>query len=403
MKTGRPHVTVVIPTRERADVFEKSFLTCLDQDYENLTILVSDNLSGDRTKDIALGASDPRVKYVNTGKRLAMTGNYEFALSHVDSDWVTIIGDDDGLLPGAVSRVAEYIKDAPNIQAIRSDVCLYRWPSLTGKEFGTLQIPMKRGSEVRNTKRWLNRVMSGLDLYPNLPMLYSGGFAKVSMLLAAKAKRGQYYHSCIPDVYSSMAIASVIDEYIFSFEPFAIDGVSGHSTGTALVNRTKDDASARMFLSESNLPQHADIPTGANGEVPKVHQAWIYESYLQSRFLRDGAHERTHYDQLVVTLTPGHGGAADEWAAAFAARHDLDLARARGEADAARQQHKRYWRSKRLARALNTHYAGGDSDRPLRDVHEASLHADAILKRRPGRIEGILNLGAKAWSKMAPA
>ena len=90
-----PKITVIIPTRERCDVLEKSLQTVTTQDYDNLQIIVSDNFSNDGTEDIVRSTHDSRVKYVNTGKRLSMSHNWEFALSHVTEGWVTIIGDDE--------------------------------------------------------------------------------------------------------------------------------------------------------------------------------------------------------------------------------------------------------------------------------------------------------------------
>ncbi|WP_348246142.1 glycosyltransferase family 2 protein, partial [Salmonella enterica] len=80
--------------------------TVTSQGYENLEILVSDNFSDDATEEITRQSNDPRIRYLNTGSRLSMTHNWEFALGHVTGDWVTIVGDDDGLLPGAIDRAA---------------------------------------------------------------------------------------------------------------------------------------------------------------------------------------------------------------------------------------------------------------------------------------------------------
>ena len=103
-------ITVVIPTRERCDVLEKSLKTVTSQNYDNLEIIVSDNFSTDKTKDVVRRANDPRIKYINTGKRVSMTHNWEFALSHVTDGWVTIIGDDDGLLPESLNKIAKIIQ-----------------------------------------------------------------------------------------------------------------------------------------------------------------------------------------------------------------------------------------------------------------------------------------------------
>jgi glycosyltransferase involved in cell wall biosynthesis len=389
-----PHITVIIPTRERADVLEKSLKTCINQDYDNMTIIVSDNFSVDNTKEIALGVNDKRVRYLNTGRRLSMSHNYEFALSHAADGWVTIIGDDDGLLPGSIARVADIVRSI-GLHAIRSDTCLYRWPELLGADVGTLAVPLKHGYRVRKSQEWLSAVMAGRTLYSNLPMLSSGGFARVSKLLEIKAKPGKFYHSCIPDVFSAIALASVIDEYVYSYEPFAIDGVSAHSTGTSLVKRGPS-LPASKFLMEDNIPLHRDIPSGPDGSVPVVHQAWVYESYLQSRFLRDGLSECSREQQLEVVLaSPACDKAAEEWGLAFAARHELDFAAILGRARKKRWRLKLSEISQRLSRALNTYYSVGDNLSPMRDVYQASLVAANVRHNLPGRLETIRNSAAK--------
>ena len=83
MKHINNHFTVVIPTRERCDTLEHSLRTCVTQDYDNLEILISDNFSQDRTREVVESFNDKRIRYINTGKRLSMTDNFEFALSHV--------------------------------------------------------------------------------------------------------------------------------------------------------------------------------------------------------------------------------------------------------------------------------------------------------------------------------
>jgi hypothetical protein len=399
--TAQPHITVIIPTRERADVLEKSLKTCTAQDYDNLTILISDNLSQDRTKEIVLATNDPRVRYVNTGKRLSMSQNYEFAMSHVDDGWVSIIGDDDGLLPRAIEKIADIIADT-SVQAVRSDVCIYRWPGVMGNRFGSLTVPLNRGFEVRQSSQWLSRVMSGISLYPNLPMLYSGGFVTAEILRQVKAHTGKFYHSCIPDVFSAFAIASVVENYVWSFEPVAIDGVSKHSIGTSFINRAHDKSAALTFLAENDIPLHSDIPPGPDGHVPRVHQAWIYESYLQSRFLRDGPDDCTHAQQLRIALGSITASATErEWGRAFANQHGLDFGRIDEEAQKGKERRKlsRAWR--RARSALDTYYVADDRTMPIGDVYQASVSAGKILDASPGRVELLRNLAGKALSKVA--
>ena len=166
----KPKITVIIPTRERCEVLEKSLQTVTSQDYENLDIIVSDNFSSDGTEDLVRSIDDKRVRYLNTGQRISMSHNWEFALSHVSDGWVTIIGDDDGLLPDSLYKVAQIVQ-ATDIKAIRSSVCYYAWPASTGHVFGLLKIPVSSGHEVRDARVWLFKVLQGRASYTELPML----------------------------------------------------------------------------------------------------------------------------------------------------------------------------------------------------------------------------------------
>ena len=231
----RPKITVIIPTRERPDTLEMSLRTVTAQNYDNLEIIVSDNFSCDNTEAVVRRNQDPRIKYINTRKRVSMSHNYEFALSHVQEGWVAIIGDDDGLLPDCLEHVGEIIRNT-GTRAIRTSCCNYRWPSTSGKSFGRLGVPLTSGIEVRNSKIWLNKLMNGKAWYTDLPCLYHGGFIDISAVRDIKKKTGSFYKSSQPDVYSGVAISNVVDSFVYSHEPFAINGNSHHSTGASFMS-----------------------------------------------------------------------------------------------------------------------------------------------------------------------
>jgi len=256
-----PKINVIIPTRERCDVLEKSLRTVTAQNYDNLEILVSDNFSSDDTADVVKRANDSRIRYVNTGSRLSMSHNWEFALSHVKEGWVTFIGDDDGLLPSSLNRVAEIIRET-DVDAVRSSCSTYAWPHVSAQENGELIVPMGSGTEMRDSLQWQGKVLRGVEKYTQLPMIYNGGFIRLSVLDRIKEKTGTYFGSCIPDVYSAMAISSVIDRYVYSHEPLAISGTSRHSTGHSVysVSDSRNPSSGLKFYSEGNIAFHADLP-----------------------------------------------------------------------------------------------------------------------------------------------
>lgn len=383
----QPRVSVVIPTRERAEVLVHALRTVTAQSYANLEIVVSDNASRDHTREVVAATQDQRVRYLNTGKRVSMTENWEFALSHVTGDWISIIGDDDGLMPDSIKKVVGIAAET-GARAIRSRVCKYSWPSRTKKPYGRLTVPLGRGHEVRSTTQWLDRVMRGLCTYADLPILYTGGFVERSVVESLK-RGGRVYQSCIPDVYSAIAICSVLGSFAFVHEPLAISGASAHSTGASLFSKTSTPPGTpgTMFRAEESIPLHCDIPKDAQGNYPKAVQALVYESYLQSRFLRNEMVRDRHAEQLEIILARATKHAEDvmAWGRVFASVHGLDFDAIQARASWSRRRLAVVELPTRLVNAMSR-YEAGSPTLPLPNVFEASLSAAAIRHAMPGPI-----------------
>ena len=391
--------TILIPTRERCDTLYSTLRTCIAQKCEDLEIVVSDNFSQDNTKNVVSSFNDNRIKYINTGTRVSMSENWEFALDHITKDWVTILGDDDGLLPSTLNKVAQVIEET-NADAIRSKVCSYAWPSLLDKEFGRLQVPLTSGYEIRNAKMWLSKAIKYQTKYPELPMLYNGGFVKHSVIQNIKKKTGLFYKSCAPDVYSSIAIASAIDQYVYSNEPLAINGASIHSTGTSSFSSSEPNqrvkSPSKMFSSENNIPFHSDIPMCADGSYPPSIEATIYESYLQSDPLRDGNQDKIYHIQRMLELSLANGRkihqeTLKDWAKLTAKFHELDFTRIQNRAKIRKLYLELHKFRNKIYSGLNM-YRAGSNNLFLKDVYEASLVAQNIIQTKPNIFSSILSL-----------
>lgn len=380
----RPKITVIIPTRERCDVFASALKTVTSQGYENLEILVSDNFSDDATEEITRQSNDPRIRYLNTGSRLSMTHNWEFALGHVTGDWVTIVGDDDGLLPGAIDRAAGFIHSS-GVLAFQSTTCKYRWPGNKGRQFGRIRVPLTQGEEIRESQPWMMKVLEGRRVYADLPMLYTGGFVSMEVMRELKRKTGAFYRSRIPDVYSGFAIGSLIPRYGFVRSPLCISGISRHSIGVdQFAAKKKAEASPSLkFLSEENLPFHKDVPLSESGDIPSSLQAVVYESYLQTRDLRkNGIGELSdHQLEVILSRSSEHDEDISAWARKFAELHGLNYELARARARWRRRLYKLEDIPINFLRRTRRRTLGSARQK-LENVYEASLAADALLRKK---------------------
>ena len=394
--------SIIIPTRERCDVLKACLKTVLAQDYDNLDIIVSDNASTDKTGEFIKSIDDRRIRYINPGKRLSMSHHWEFALGHVSSGWVGFIGDDDGLLPGAISTVNRVVNET-KVKAFRSNICNYGWPGILRQSCGRLSVPLQQGLEIRGTADWLDRLMTGNVWYTDLPVIYQAGFTDIDVLIKIRDRAGAVFASSSPDVHSGIAIASVIDKYAYQREPIAVNGASRHSNGRSFLADGKDSLQSAhaLFQAEANIPIHPDIPMMPDGQFPKSISVVVLDAYLHSAALRATSSSVDPRQQLELVLSSApKQSEIDDWAELFSRHHRLDLKSIRRAASSARQWKRVRDLGKIMTDEIRT-VRVGDSDLPLADVYEASLSAAKILLERPSGLCNLTHAAKRAFEKLA--
>ena len=116
-QSGRiPLITTVIPTYRRPLWLRRAVLSALRQSYPHLLVLVCDNGSDDETAEAVrrLSEEDPRVLYHRHSANLGSYSNFNFGIQSVNTQYFSLLSDDDVLLPdfyrrslGALERFPE--------------------------------------------------------------------------------------------------------------------------------------------------------------------------------------------------------------------------------------------------------------------------------------------------------
>ncbi len=285
---AEPRFTIIIPTRERAATLAYALQTVTAQTFASLEILVSDNASSDDTAAVVAANRDPRIRYINTGRRLSMSHNWEFALAQARGEWVGFIGDDDGLLPGCIAAIDAIARAYP-VELIRTQPGIYLWPALAGGPGGHLNLPLRGRSGLRDARAALRAALAGEISYLDLPTLYTGGFVRRAAIDRNRDAEGRFFRSRIPDIYSSVILAGTCETFYFEARPWAINGASLASTGTAYFTRSSDPAQRRaaaVFAAEDNIALHPSVPDNADGSLPRSLPALVFESYQQARAVK---------------------------------------------------------------------------------------------------------------------
>lgn len=273
-------LTIIIPTRERGDTLYWAIKTCINQNYDNLEIIVCDNFSSDNTREIVADfQADKRVKYINTGKRISMSHNWEFALNHVNEGFVSVLGDDDGFLPNTMLQINSIIS-AHNASAIGWLCPHYRWPDFDYGRSNMLSIHTEDFTiKLLNAKDELRGI---LDLNnPNkgcgiLPSLYRN-FVDIKYIKKVKELTKNFFLSQIPDYYSGIALSAVIDDFVYTSIPFSISGGSGRSNGASQFNQHVNPKESNLFDNEGNIPYHKNFTKSYTSSV------FSAECYLQAQ------------------------------------------------------------------------------------------------------------------------
>jgi glycosyltransferase involved in cell wall biosynthesis len=240
---GLPLLSIVIPTRERGEFLAsavRSALACPDPGIE---VVVSDNDSADGTGSIVSAIQDKRLVYVNTGTRVPMHDNFEFALQKSRGRYLTYIGDDDAVLPGRLAHLLALLREEEP-EVVNWQAPNYVWPGGANGADGllTLKPQHRRGGQTRVASRELLQGMAGgskSSFRIGGAKIYHGCVAR-RVVDRVIARTGRYFLVPWPDVGAAIANLFVTDSILMLGTPCTLGGESRASNGWA--QRFQDSA-----------------------------------------------------------------------------------------------------------------------------------------------------------------
>jgi len=258
---NRPFFSVVIPTLERADTFEHALATVVAQAHSSLEIVVQNNGGDPGTRRVVEAAGDSRIRLFETSDVLPMTQNWERALGNARGEWVTFLGDDDGLLPDACEVAGAVLEDVGEDELLSWEPFLYLWPDYWNpRRRNVLQATVERSFVVQRvpSRPMVHRLYGFALHYSKLPMIYNS-FVRRSLIERVVGDHGRYFVGALPDVTSGIVNAAYSEWFLKSTRPLSVAGVSRHSTGHRL-HRSGSPAAHEDLLDEFPELASVEIP-----------------------------------------------------------------------------------------------------------------------------------------------
>ncbi len=244
---SNPRFSIVIPTRNRHNTLEYALLTCLNQNFDNYDIIICDNCSSPETRETVESFESEKIKYIRSDRPLAMSQNWELAVSHADGEYVIVIGDDDGLLLNALSKIDKLLKEL-GVKALCWDPIFYNWPDCPKKIDGgpnRILIPLVRENQIVQSSKVISKIANCRMSTFNLPQLYNSAIHR-DLIALLKKRTGRIFSCRCPDSYSGFAFAYLTQSYAHTGIPMSISAHSSSSTCNASLY-SKDNPISQEF------------------------------------------------------------------------------------------------------------------------------------------------------------
>ena len=274
---SNPRFSIVIPTRNRHTTLKYALLTCINQknfgDYE---IIVCDNCSSPETKKTVERFESEKIKYIRSDWPLAMSQNWELAVSHAEGEYVIVIGDDDGLLINALYKIDQLLRIF-GTEVLRWQRVNYYWPDYP-KDKNRLVIPLVWQNRIMQSREIISKAANLKVIDWELPQLYNSAVHRDIIALLRK-KTGRVFAATSPDLYSGFAFAYLSGSYLSVGLPMSISGGSKSSNGFAnLASKNNPIAHEFNLLNEkAHIRCHPQVP-----DIP-VASAAIADSFLHAK------------------------------------------------------------------------------------------------------------------------
>lgn len=230
-----PFFSIVIPTRNRAHLLPYALQSALEQEFDDLEIIVSDNYSDDKTAEVVKHYDDSRIRYVRTDQALSMPDSWEFALSKTKGDYICFLCDDDAISPRLVRTVANIIVNN-RYELVCWKRCNYYHSSWYQPELGnTLFLTnCSMGVAERESRPSIISLCKKLSIDEGSPgPLMLNSACSRGTVDKVKKKIGRFFLPPAPDYSSFVALLAVTDRYAFIDDVLVLGGCGKESIGAS--------------------------------------------------------------------------------------------------------------------------------------------------------------------------
>jgi len=237
--------SVLLPTRNGGKFLFDCISSILDEPYDDMELIISDNANVDETQDVVKSfAGDSRLKVLRLENPAGVTENWNQALGVSSGDYFLMMGDDDCLLPGYFKRMEGALRKYDNPDCVIYNAYTYIAPeAINNKESYYNKQHFKFGSDFKKEGFFSadQRFSIVRDMYRfKIRIPLNMQTTLVSRRAAERCIRGNVFHPPFPDHYALNALLLSDTRWVYLPENLLVVGVSPKSFGHFVYSNKQD-------------------------------------------------------------------------------------------------------------------------------------------------------------------
>lgn len=251
--------SVVIPTHNRLDLLKDAIETVIRQDYSDFELVVFDNASTENIRTHIESLNDCRIRYERSDEFLPVTASWNRAIELARGDYVTFLGDDDGLTPDYFKEISRIINEFKSPDILYSALFQFMHPGVAPWDRGGYVADLKnafffvgrQAPFLLQREDALKAVQGSLGFHRNFTFNIQA-FVFSRTFLDKLREDGAVFRSPFPDYYLANVAFAKAKSIVAIPTPMSVAGVSKASFGFTLFNDLEEKGAAML---KTNLAQ----------------------------------------------------------------------------------------------------------------------------------------------------
>ena len=250
--------SLLLPTRNGGHLLEDVLHSVLDEPYPEMELVVSNNASDDTTGEVLERFSGDRRLHVTTlASPVDVTDNWRVALEHSTGDYISLIGDDDMLLPGYFQRAAALLERHDHPDVLSFNAYGFAFPGFAGSPDAHYADPFYRNDPAmpRDAAIPIDQRMSAVrDMFRfEFPMHLNMQCTLIARRALERLADG-LLKPPFPDFYGLNALLMRAESWVHTDERLVVVGVSPKSFGRTVHSATEQRGGLDYLGIETGFP-----------------------------------------------------------------------------------------------------------------------------------------------------